>query len=58
MYKRGWDTDQIVNRLKHSKDGYTLNHKDGFIRDQNGFIHLTPKTDQSGVRNKYHGNDV
>ena len=58
LYKSGWNTDQIVNKLKHPDAGYTLNHEDGFIHDKNGFIHLTPKTDQSGVRNKYHGNDI
>ena len=56
MYKSGWNTDQIINRLKHPDDGYTLSH-DGFIRDKNGFIHLTPKTNQDDISNKYRNDE-
>lgn len=55
-YKNGWTTSQIINKMKHPNDGYTHSNKDGMIRDANGFIRLTPKIDQTGVRNKYHGN--
>lgn len=58
LYHHGWNTDQIINKLKHAEDGYTRSSKDGFIRDKNGFIHLTPRTNQIGVKNRYHGNDV
>ena len=51
MLKQGWSIHQIINKAQHSE--LNLKLKDGMLRDRNGFIHLTPKVDQSEVRNPY-----
>ena len=51
MLKHGWSIHQIISRAQHSE--LNLKLKDGMLRDRDGFIHLTPRVDQSEVRNPY-----
>lgn len=58
MYKTGWTTSQIVMKALHPElklHQSKKHHKDRIdhIYDDDGFIRLTKKTDQSKAKNKY-----
>lgn len=53
MIGKGWTIDQIINYAHNIDLGLNRLYKqDGFIRDKDGFIHLTPHIDQSKARDK------